>query len=597
MYLFSRQDVTAAGRSIDRGRRSCATTFASTCSPSPRSSLVLLVRQRHRCDEGRAARSSRCAIVADRARVLRGRARPDQAARVRALGRDRRSRAAPCSRSRPARSAPRTRSCCWSRCSSSRSSSSAAAGSAAGIVTAAVVIKGLPQFSSTVPFTNVRADRIVPIASAALLVVVIVAAPRGIGGLYRCDRPLARPVARAAGKRRPPPACRPTSTSTRRTTRLALRDVPRPLSLRMPVPALLEADDVHVDYGGVTALDGVSLEVRRGEIVGLIGANGAGKSTFFNAVSGLAPTDRIDPLPRRGARRATGVEPRSRSASRAPSRTSGWCAPRPSSRTCCSRRRGSRATPPRPGSSASARRCRTERELRRRAGLALELFGLDHLARERLGDLPYGTMRIVEIASAVAAGPDLLLLDEATAGLGPEESHDARRPLPRGARRARPHARDRRAPRAARRPRVRLRVLPRVGRAHRRGHARRGHRPTPRSSSRSSGAPTPRPGGVSAMSIDRGDAARRSRTSARATARSRCCSTSTSTCARGEIVALMGSNGAGKTTTLRAITGPAAGDARPRPLRRRRHHERPRPSRSSTGAWRSCPRAAACSAI
>jgi branched-chain amino acid transport system ATP-binding protein len=65
---------------------------------------------------------------------------------------------------------------------------------------------------------------------------------------------------------------------------------------------------------------------------------------------------------------------------------------------------------------------RDERDLRRRADIALELFGLDHLAAERLGDLPYGTMRIAEIAAAVAAGPDLLLLDEATAGLGPEES-------------------------------------------------------------------------------------------------------------------------------------------------------------------------------
>ena len=63
-----------------------------------------------------------------------------------------------------------------------------------------------------------------------------------------------------------------------------------------------------------------------------------------------------------------------------------------------------------------------ERDLRRRGDIALELFGLDHLADERLGDLPYGTMRIAEIAAAVAAGPDLLLLDEATAGLGPEES-------------------------------------------------------------------------------------------------------------------------------------------------------------------------------
>jgi branched-chain amino acid transport system ATP-binding protein len=63
-----------------------------------------------------------------------------------------------------------------------------------------------------------------------------------------------------------------------------------------------------------------------------------------------------------------------------------------------------------------------EREMRRRADLALELFGLQHLASERLGDLPYGTARIVEIAAAVAAGPDVLLLDEATAGLDPEES-------------------------------------------------------------------------------------------------------------------------------------------------------------------------------
>jgi len=66
----------------------------------------------------------------------------------------------------------------------------------------------------------------------------------------------------------------------------------------------------------------------------------------------------------------------------------------------------------------------TERELRRRSDQALELFGLQHLADERLGDLPYGTMRIVEIASAVASGPDLLLLDEASAGLTPDEAHD-----------------------------------------------------------------------------------------------------------------------------------------------------------------------------
>ena len=191
----------------------------------------------------------------------------------------------------------------------------------------------------------------------------------------------------------------------------------------MPVPALLEAHDVRVDYGGVAALDGVSLEVRRGEIVGLIGANGAGKSTFFNAVSGPRAGDGFDPVPRRRAGGPARVHPqRAGDVAHVPGRRVAARRER-ASRTSCSRRRGWRATPRQWGSSALGGSVGTEDELRRRARIALELFGLDHLADERVGSLPYGTMRIVEIASAVAAGPELLLLDEATAGLGPEESH------------------------------------------------------------------------------------------------------------------------------------------------------------------------------
>jgi branched-chain amino acid transport system ATP-binding protein len=52
---------------------------------------------------------------------------------------------------------------------------------------------------------------------------------------------------------------------------------------------LLKVDNLHVSYGGIAALQGVSLEVREGEIVTLIGANGAGKSTLLKAVSGLVP--------------------------------------------------------------------------------------------------------------------------------------------------------------------------------------------------------------------------------------------------------------------------------------------------------------------
>jgi len=55
------------------------------------------------------------------------------------------------------------------------------------------------------------------------------------------------------------------------------------------VPLLLEAHEVTVRFGGLTAVDGVSARFRAGELVGIIGPNGAGKTTFFNAISGVQP--------------------------------------------------------------------------------------------------------------------------------------------------------------------------------------------------------------------------------------------------------------------------------------------------------------------
>jgi branched-chain amino acid transport system permease protein len=289
-----------------------------------------------------------------------------------------------------------------------------------GILLAAFLTKALPPIVGT-NFDTVPAlgepEQFIPALLALLLLVQVITQPQGIGGALRGLEQLLT----ATGAR---PSPRPSETDAVVSAARArsLRDVPRPLAQRLPTPSLLVATGVTVRYGGVLALDDLSLEVRRSEIVGLIGANGAGKSTFFNAVSGLAPTtgsiryrDReLLDLPS-WSRSARGVARTFQDMGLVRGDTvrenlllaQGWMARYPA------------AT----GMLGLGAAVQTERELRKRADQALELFGLDHLADERLGDLPYGTMRIVEIAGAVASGPDLLLLDEASAGLTPDEAH------------------------------------------------------------------------------------------------------------------------------------------------------------------------------
>ena len=68
--------------------------------------------------------------------------------------------------------------------------------------------------------------------------------------------------------------------------------------------ALLEVNDIHTYYGNIEALKGISLEVEEGEIVTLIGSNGAGKSTTLRSISGLTPPrDGLDQVRRQGDRR------------------------------------------------------------------------------------------------------------------------------------------------------------------------------------------------------------------------------------------------------------------------------------------------------
>ncbi len=184
---------------------------------------------------------------------------------------------------------------------------------------------------------------------------------------------------------------------------------------------LLKVDGVSVRFGGIVALDGVSFDVRRGEVRGLIGPNGAGKSTLFNCLSRLY---RCDSGSIRFDGHVLSDMPRHRIAGIGVGRTFQNLA---LFRTMTVRDNvlvGTHAHQHsgffqdafRLGGSA-----RTERAARRRADESIELLGLQSVADRVVGDLPFGTQKRVELARALASAPSLLLLDEPACGLNHEE--------------------------------------------------------------------------------------------------------------------------------------------------------------------------------
>jgi branched-chain amino acid transport system ATP-binding protein len=189
-------------------------------------------------------------------------------------------------------------------------------------------------------------------------------------------------------------------------------------------PALFEASDISISFGGIKAVDGVSFTVGEGEIFAIVGPNGAGKSTIFNLISRIyEPTGgrltfegqditSVTPhtIARRGiARTFQNIELFEHATVLENLLIGRHCRSRPNLIPELIFTRGVR-----------------REEIRHRQAVeeVIDFLDLANYREQRISGLPYGVRKVVELARALCAEPKLLLLDEPASGLNTEETEE-----------------------------------------------------------------------------------------------------------------------------------------------------------------------------
>jgi len=189
------------------------------------------------------------------------------------------------------------------------------------------------------------------------------------------------------------------------------------------VTSVLETRGLSVRFGGVQAALDVSIRVGEWEIVGIIGPNGAGKTTTFNMVTGFYEPNEGSVWFR--GQDVTGLPVHERAAL-GMARTFqnvGLVKGMSVRENLITAQHLQARYGPVAGMLGLPETMEEEAVLRARADAVLEVIGLSSIAEEIVAGLPYGTLKRVEVATVLATDPDLLLLDEPTSGMGPEEAH------------------------------------------------------------------------------------------------------------------------------------------------------------------------------
>jgi branched-chain amino acid transport system ATP-binding protein len=171
-------------------------------------------------------------------------------------------------------------------------------------------------------------------------------------------------------------------------------------------PLLLESRSVVKRFAGMVAVDHVSISLAEGDLLGIIGPNGAGKTTLFNLLTGQLKPNEGEVLFR--GRPITGLPVHER-VRVGLGRTFQVVRPLPDLSVLENTMMGAFLKHPR----------RADAE--ERAHDVLKVVSLDHVARDRAGDLPLARRKRLEVARALATEPAVLLLDEVMAGLNPTE--------------------------------------------------------------------------------------------------------------------------------------------------------------------------------